>query len=172
MLLALHTNPQLRVDELGPPEFKSNERFEKAQTVTVTFPAPAHAYDVRYGKALGPQSSLRLTIDPYEPAVIALSPVPLPRLQVTAPASVARGDTATVGLRFETAAPAGQHVFRVECLDPSGKPVSHYSANVLASRGIGSHPIPFALTDAAGQWTVRVTDLLSGQTEVVKFNVP
>jgi hypothetical protein len=26
-IVALHSNPELRIDELGPPEFKSNDRF-------------------------------------------------------------------------------------------------------------------------------------------------
>ena len=30
-IVGLLTNPQLRVDEMGPPQFKSNERFEHAR---------------------------------------------------------------------------------------------------------------------------------------------
>ena len=31
IIVGLLSNPELRVDELGPPEFKSNERFRETQ---------------------------------------------------------------------------------------------------------------------------------------------
>ena len=52
-MVALMTNPQLRVDELGPPEFKSNERFAKPIAVKLTLPGQRFVYDVRAAKALG-----------------------------------------------------------------------------------------------------------------------
>src|SRR6185503_3970540 len=52
-IIGLMTNPQLRVDELGPPEFKSNDRFAKARTVKLSFPREVYVYDVRGANALG-----------------------------------------------------------------------------------------------------------------------
>ena len=36
-IVGLLSNPQLRVDELGPPEFRSNERFEKPRATAAAF---------------------------------------------------------------------------------------------------------------------------------------
>ena len=48
-LITLISNPQLRVDELGPPEFRSNERFETPVTVNVSLPEPM--YCVRHARS-------------------------------------------------------------------------------------------------------------------------
>ena len=37
-IVGLLSNPQLRVDELGPPEFKSNGRFEKPRRLKLLLP--------------------------------------------------------------------------------------------------------------------------------------
>jgi hypothetical protein len=36
---------------------------------------------------------------------------------------------------------------------------------VVLSGGAGEHSVPFAVSDAAGRWTVRVKDVLSGQKQ-------
>jgi uncharacterized protein YfaS (alpha-2-macroglobulin family) len=76
-----------------------------------------------------------------------------------------------VGMRFNRPSPADQHVFRVECTGPDGNAVPHYSRNVLAARGTTGYSIPLAVNDATGRWTVRVTDILSGQSKSVNFDV-
>ena len=77
----------------------------------------------------------------------------------------------TVGIRGERSSLADSHVFRVECLGPDGKPVPHYSGNVVATGGASARSIPLATTDPAGKWTVRVTDILSGQSQSASFDV-
>lgn len=42
-IVGLLSNPQLSVDELGPPEFKSNQRFEKPKTVHLRAPTELYA---------------------------------------------------------------------------------------------------------------------------------
>jgi hypothetical protein len=170
-ILGLHSNPQLRVDELGPPEFKSNERFEKPQTVTLTLPERMHVVDLRSGESKGVRKSLTLNVNPYEPTLLALTRGEMPELQISAPATGVRGQTLTVGMRFSRPSPADQHVFRVECTGPNGEAVPNYSGNILAAGGRAAHAIPLALNDKAGRWTVRVTDILSGQSKSVTFNV-
>ncbi len=170
-ILALHTNPQLRVDELGPPEFKSNERFEKPQTVTITLPNGFHATDLRSGKALGSRSSLQVTVDPYEPTLIAVDPRSPATLEVTAPSSASRGTTVDLGIRLNGSVAAARHVFHVACVGPDGALIPQYSGNTLAERGAGAFAIPLAGNDVPGRWTARVRDILSGQMKVVAFDV-
>jgi hypothetical protein len=59
----------------------------------------------------------------------------------------------------------GSHVVHVDVLDPQGTPMPQYSGNLLAPGGHAARQIPLALNDPAGQWTIRVHDVLSGQTE-------
>jgi len=170
-IVGLLSNPEMRVDDLGPAEFKSNERFAKPRSVRLLMPAMMYVYDIRKGKALGQTKELRVSIDPYEPSVFALSPLPFPDFRVNAPHQIRRGETARIGLSPTSSSPAGTHVLHVEVTDPSGKTVRYYSGNVIAPGGTAEKAIPFAANDATGKWTVHVKDLLSGQerTETIEL---
>jgi hypothetical protein len=170
-LVGLASNPQLRVDELGPPEFKSNERFEKPRTVKLRLPAEMYVYDVRAAKALGKRKEIAVALDPYEPTIYAASPVAIPELRVAAPARVRRGQTGQIALSFGTRSPAATHVLHIDVVDPSGKIMPCYSDNLLAAGGRSLKLLPVAANDATGKWEVRVRDLLSGQSEAVAVEV-
>ena len=78
------TNPQLRVDELGPPEFKSNDRFAKPMAVRLALPGERFVYDVRGGKGDGQaRRDLQCTLDPYEPTIFAIAQSPVPKLELS-----------------------------------------------------------------------------------------
>ena len=170
-LLAVLSNPELRVDELGPPEFRSNARFEKPRALRVSLPHAMYVYDVRSGKALGNTDSITLTLDPYEPAIYALTPTRFPPLRVSAPARVKHGESAGLSISFDGVSSAATHVLHLEVTDPAGKTVGVYSGNVLAQNGTAAKAVPVAVNDPAGKWTVLITDLLSGQRQTVSLEV-
>jgi hypothetical protein len=170
-IIALLTNPQLRVDELGPPEFKSNDRFAKPRTVKLTLPREMNVYDVRASKTLGRQKEITVTLDPYEPAIFAASPVAIAELEVSAPGCVQLGQRAEIGMGFAHASPAATHVFHLDVTDPAGKTVDYYSGNIIASNGRAAKLLPLAFNDARGKWTLRVHDLLSGQARTIAIEV-
>lgn len=162
-LIAIQSNPQLRVDELGPPDFRSNERFEKPVPVHIRLPQAMYLYDTRTRKAVGKQRRLNLTLDPYDPTILAASVTALPELQVSVAERAQRGTTLNIGMRA-TPTPADTAVFHVDVLDLQGHLSIHYSGNVIAQGGAGMKCAPFAVNDPPGKWTVVVHDLLSGQT--------
>jgi hypothetical protein len=170
-IIGLLTNPQLRVDELGPPEFKSNDRFAKPRTVKLAFPREMNVYDVRASKTLGRQKEITVTLDPYEPAIFAASSVSIAELEISAPARVQRGESAQIGLGFAHASPAATHIFHLDVIDPAGKTVDYYSGNIIASNGRAAKLFPLAYNDARGKWTLRVHDLLSGQARTIAIEV-
>jgi len=170
-IVGLDTNPQKGVDETGPPEFNSNQRFEKPQTVVLTLPGEFYVYDVRSAKALGKRKELTVHLDPYEPTIFAVSAVAVPAFVVSVPARLGRGETGEIGLSFATASPAAVHVFHVDVVDPSGKIVSQYSSNLLAPNGHAAKLLPLAVNDSTGKWEIRAKDLLSGQTQVSSVEV-
>jgi len=170
-IVGLMTNPQLRVDELGPPEFRSNERFAKPVTVKLALPVESFVYDVRAAKALGRRSAVQVTVDPFEPSIFAIAPSPMPNLELAVPARVRRGDTASVGVTFSGATPAANHVLHVDVVNPSGETIRYYGRNLLAPEGRAVQRIPIACNDPAGQWEVRVKDLLTAQTKTSTFEV-
>jgi hypothetical protein len=162
-LLTLLSNPLLRVDELGPPDFKSNRRFEKPVTVTVTLPQSMYVYDTRARAALGQKQKLSVTVQPYEPVILAVSPMPLPALHLFAPDEAARGSVVHIGLQCPRT-PASVQVLHVEVATPDGKRALQYTGNVLARDGRAVKSFPLAVNDPSGEWTIRVHDLMSGQT--------
>lgn len=164
-IIGLLSNPQMRVDELGPPEFRSNERFEKPRTVRLVLPVALYCYDIRAAKVLGLQREISVALDPYEPVVMAFSPTPLPALRISAPRHVARGEIVQIGLGLDGDSLAAIHVFHVDVRNPVGEVVNYYSGNVLAPGGSGDHVIPFAQNDLPGKWTIQVNDLLSGLSQ-------
>ncbi|NUN03070.1 MAG: beta-galactosidase [Bryobacteraceae bacterium] len=170
-IVGVHSNPQLRVNELGPPEFKSNERFEKPQNVKLALPSEMQVYELRTGKHLGRLQSVDIALDPYEPVLYDLSALPLPELRVVGPATVKRGANARIGISVANPSLASMHVMHVEVVNPWGDVVPHYSGNLLAPHGSAGKLIPIATNDPAGKWQVRVRDVISGQTKTVAFDV-
>jgi hypothetical protein len=161
-IVALLSNPQLRVDELGPPEFKSNERFAQPVTVRLHIPKGMQVYDIRGAKDIGRPSEVKVTLDPYEPAIYAITASPLPPLELSAPANARRGDTVQVALRFTGTSPAATNVVHFEVFDPTGKLVPHYSGNAILQHGAGARPIAIAQSDARGTWRITATDVFTG----------
>ena len=170
-IVALQTNPQLSVSDLGPPEVISNQRFEKPRTVLLTLPSESYLYDVRTTKAQGKNKQITVQLDPYEPTIFAVSPVAVPALTLSVPARLGCGETGEIGLSFSTISPAAVYVFHVDVVDPSGKIVSQYSSNLLGPNGHAAKLLPLAVNDSTGKWEIRAKDLLSGQTQVSSVEV-
>ena len=170
-ILALMTNPQLRVNELGPPEFRSNERFAKEFTVHVTLPEREYAYDMRAGKSLGDKREIAPTVQPYEPTILSLSPVPFPEMEISVANRIRHGGDLRIGIHMASNSPALTHAIHLDVIDPAGKVVDYYSGNLLATAGRVSKLVPLADNDATGRWQARVHDLLSGQEKTAAFEV-
>ena len=170
-IVALLTNPELRVDEMGPPEFKSNDRFAKTRELKLSLPQEMFVYDVRASKALGKEKEVTVRLEPYEPAIFAVSPVAFSDLDVLSPVRMRRGETAQIGMSFGRRSPADTHVFHMDVMDPFGKTLDYYSGNIIASHGHASKALPLAFNDSTGRWKVQVKDLLSGQARTVSVEV-
>ena len=170
-IVGLLSNPSLRVDELGPPDFRSNEHFAQRRALKLILPAAFSVYNLRAAKPLGRQREIRVDLDPYEPVIYAISAEPLPALTISGPVRLTRGETGHLGTSFGDLTPAAVHVLHVTVMDPAGHIVSAYSGNVCAPHGRAVWSIPVAYNDAAGRWHVRVNDLLSGATQTSALEV-
>jgi hypothetical protein len=169
-IVTLQSNPQQRVNELGPPDFRSNKRFETPITVHLHLPNAMYVYDTRARKALGQQRELTLIVDPYDPTILVTSDTPLPEMQVSLPDHAQRGSIVNIAVH-STNSPADTSIFHIDVRDPKGTRVLYYSGNVIAHQGSGIQSIPLASNDVAGTWTVTVQDMLSGQTITRKLEV-
>src|SRR5581483_7593261 len=91
-IVGLLSNPSLRVDELGPPDFRSNEHFAQRRALKLILPAAFSVYSLRAAKPLGRQREIRVDLDPYEPVIYAISAEPLPALTISGPVRLTRGE--------------------------------------------------------------------------------
>jgi hypothetical protein len=169
-ILALQANPQLRVKELGPPDFRSNRRFKKPVTVHLHLPRPMYVYNTRTHQTLGQKRDVKLTIDAYAPTILAASNVALPKMRVSVPTHVKRGSMVTVAVQVRPAQ-ADTDIFHVDVRNPQGQRVLPYSGNLIVHHGGGAKRIPLAINEATGPWTVTIHDLLSGQTVTRSLDV-
>ena len=143
-IITLLSNPLQRVDELGPPDFRSNKRFEHPVAVTVTLPSAAHVYDVRSGKLLGTEDHFcgqRRSIRTNDSCCL----VPTDGTAQAVRARERHPGAPALGMSIAVdGSPADTNVFHVDVLDPSGVRSVQYSTNVLAPSGRGSVQVPFA----------------------------
>ncbi|KPK85647.1 MAG: hypothetical protein AMJ81_03185 [Phycisphaerae bacterium SM23_33] len=165
-LLALHRNPLLRVNELGPQEYKKNLKFEVPVKLSVRRRDATTAwFDVRSGSSLGGGKELGVTLPPFEPVFLAA----LPGLGKVTPlkATVAEGKITVVpdgyGQGLE------QCVFHFDFIGPDGKERLVYRSNVACGPKGGQWPLPLALNDAAGKWTLKLRQVATGSALDVPF---
>ena len=74
----------------------------------------------------------------------------------------AEGNTVKVAMTAAISA-----VCRVSVFAPDGKEVEHYAKNLDVKDGKAEYSIPFAVSDAAGEWKAQITDVVSGSTKTV-----
>jgi len=79
--------------------------------------------------------------------------------ELSVPGSVRLGGNAEIVVRLHSG--AARDVVHIEVVDPAGKPVPHYSGNVVVA-GHSAKLLPLAVNDMPGNWTIRATDPLSG----------
>ena len=138
------------------------------EPVVLALPHPSFVYDLREHRALGRTDRLAIALDRYEPTILALADQPLPAPTVHGTTDLRRGDIAIFHL---TGVAAPHDVMHVAVIDPAGTPVAHYSGNILAEGGEATRPLPIALNDPVGVWTLRVVDTISGLATTLHFNV-
>jgi hypothetical protein len=64
-----------------------------------------------------------------------------------------------------------QSVAKVTVLSPAGETIRYYGKNIDIRDNRGSFRFRTALNDLPGEWTVTITDVVSGVTGKVKIRV-
>ncbi|MBN8890947.1 MAG: hypothetical protein BGP12_20415 [Rhodospirillales bacterium 70-18] len=133
-----------------------------AEPVELVLPAPAAIHDLRTGEGAAQASRFAVTLDPVAPTLLAIAPQPLPLPVLRGPARVAAGHAASWTVSLSGPSPAAVQALRVRVVGPDGAVVAAYSGTGLLRDGTATWTVPFAATDAPGDWRVEVTDMLGG----------
>ncbi len=126
--------------------------------VDVALPRVAYVTNARTGEALGQTSRLRTTLTAGDALVLALGP-PGPELRLEGPGAARRG---TAPAFTVTASIPGKRLLRWHVWRPDGVFLPEYARTTVAEGPSTTFVLPSALNDAAGEYRLRVTDVLSG----------
>jgi hypothetical protein len=161
-LLGINRNYQLRVNELGPPEYQKQDALEAPLKLTVDLEGTHAVYNQRTGQFLGKQRKVMVDVPKYEPVILAMLPEPAKGLTITADRQASRGDLVTATLKLDGRRIGNVHAFHVKVLGPDGKEIRPLQENILAPKGQATWKVPFAVTDPPGEYTLQVRDVATG----------
>lgn len=139
----------------------------------MTLTAPAHVYDLRAHKYLGKVSSLDTKLRWGRANFFAAMPYKIGPTQIslsTATPKSGQPFTATIAVDVPAKSAERQAVY-VEVIDPAGDKPFWGRQPVLLQGGKGSVQLLPAFNDQPGKWTVRATELFSGQSAQASWTV-
>ncbi|MDR3439936.1 beta-galactosidase [Telmatospirillum sp.] len=140
------------------------------RALRVSLPAASCIYDVRGKSDLGCRREFEVTLNPFEPVILALSPTPIVPLSISVPDVGRPGETVEIKIaRQGDLMTTG--IVHIDVLDPTGQPVSYYSGNLKTSGGMVRKDLPLAQNEQLGEWSILVTDVLTGRQQNVLFHV-
>lgn len=137
------------------------------QEITVKLPRAAYINDVRTGKRLGRTDALRTSLVVGDALVLALSPAEN-TLTLSGPAQARLGEHPEFAVG---AAGGARTLFRCQVFAPDGAMLPTYSKNILAGEGRATFTLPSALNDAPGEYTLRMTDVVTGASASAKITL-
>jgi hypothetical protein len=137
------------------------------QEITVRLPRAAYVTDVRTGKRLGRREEVRTSLVVGDALVLALSPSES-TLKLSGPATARLGEHTEFAVNSTGGA---RTLFRCQVYAPDGSMLPAYSKNVLAEGGRATFTLPSALNDAPGEYTLRVTEVVTGASDSAKITL-
>jgi hypothetical protein len=161
-ILALHRNYQLRVSELGPPEYQQQDSLAKPMSLSVDLGSKHAVYDQRAGKLLGQMDSVTVDVARYEPTVLAILPEAIEELSIEGVRRAERGSLVKVKLELTGSTLGDTHAFHVSVSGPDGELLPVLTQTLVAPDGQTAWDIPIALSDPLGQYTLDVKDMATG----------
>ncbi len=139
--------------------------------LSVRLPSSAYVYDMRTLGAPRQTDQLDLVLDPIEPTILAVSPLPLPGPTLSGPDHAQPGAEVIwrVGLTGPT--PAETHAMRVDLLDPTGALIRPLSGVLRVGPDGSDWTVALPSSAMPGAWTLRVADCLAGRSAVIMLTV-
>ena len=126
--------------------------------VDVALPRAAHVTNARTGESLGNTARVHATLTAGDALVLALGSDRVP-LRLEGPGRAKRGEAPV----FTAAAPSvARRLLRWHVTGPDGAFRPEYAQVTVEEGAAATFVLPSALNDPAGEYRVRVTDVLSG----------
>jgi hypothetical protein len=126
--------------------------------VDVSLPRAAHVTNARTGESLGETARLHAALTAGDALVLTLGPERTP-LRLEGPARAKRGDAVAF---TASASGASRSLLRWHVHGPDGTFRPEYAQVTIKEGPSAGFILPTALNDPAGEYRIRVTDVLSG----------
>ena len=135
-------------------------------------PVKGYVYDSVAGRYLGRSKQIEVEWGEGGAAVYSVLKSKPSSLRVEGvPESVKRGEELKISVALDAAGVAPDTVFNVRFVSPSGECRFHMQRNVDAPKGMAKVFFPMAYNDAVGDWTVVVTEAMTGMSVERKFSL-
>ena len=151
-----------RIDPLTPGDVD--------KTINISLPRAMHVYDLRRQRHKGPTKTFTETIKPDRPYLYVLTEKPLSRTEVVlSPSTGSPGEVVKAMVRVPGL--EGKHAVKIRATTPDGKPAEWLDQTVMVDRRGEEIDIPIAFNDPVGKWTIKATDLYTGEAATVGLTV-
>jgi Beta-galactosidase trimerisation domain/Beta-galactosidase len=137
------------------------------QEILIKLPRKYHVTDIRTGKQLGLTDVVRASIVIGDAVVLGLNRAE-GTISLRGPASAGLGEEPEFTI---TSSLPGRRLVRCHIFGPNGSFIPAHAKNLLLQNASGSVVLPSALNDPAGEYAVRVTDVVTGATAEVRVRL-
>jgi hypothetical protein len=137
------------------------------QKITIKLPRKLYVTDVRNGKQLGYTDVIRSSIIVGDAVVLGLNPTQN-TITLRGPASATLGEHPAFTIMTKT---PGRRLIRCQVFAPDGEMLPVYASNILLDQAAAKMVLPSALSDPAGTYTLRATDVMTGATAEAKITL-
>lgn len=128
------------------------------QQITIRLPRACHVANARTGESLGRTDAITTSVPMGGALVLGLAHH-VNTLTLDGPAAASLGDHPRFTITSSRGGPA---VVRCHFYGPDGAFLHLYARNVVLVNGAATVVLPSALNDAPGEYTLRVTDVITG----------
>lgn len=137
----------------------------------VQLPGSSFVYDMRQPGPARQSDHLDIVLDPIEPTILAVSPLPLPGPTLSGPDHAQPGADVTWRVDLTGPTPAEVHAMRVDLLDPAGVVMRPLSGVLRVGPGGANWTVALPPLAPAGTWTLRVSDSLAASFAAIKLTI-
>ncbi|MFC1613829.1 beta-galactosidase [Gemmatimonadota bacterium] len=148
-----------------------NMYMEGSQKVRISLPGSFTVYDVRNKRYISAGEEFETEIEPGVPALFAMVAGRIRGLQLDAPRSAKLGEEVKATFRVEGLSDLSS-VAKITVTSPDGNHLRFYGENTDITASTGSVSFKTALNDPKGDWVVKITEAMSGESSraVVSVN--
>lgn len=147
-------------------------KSSKDTSILIHLDTISHVYDVRSNQYLGKGKNINLKILPWVPSLLAIVQGTIDTVKAVDISAIPPGGL--VRIRFSVGSVDSyklNSVASVAVYDGQGRKKSYYSGNCTIDNNQGVYEFGTALNDREGKWKVVVTEVISGKSATLFFNV-